>query len=268
MSVLEAPPAAETDATGTVRRGLPYWISGYRAMLAWHLSSLRMWLAVLAVVQVLSGVGFVLGFALFFDEIPLQAALFVSTGVPVINLVMLGLILGPQLVADQKTSQSYDFVRSLPVPHTASALAWYTVCLIGGLPAVVTSLTVAAVRYDGLPLAIGADVVPAMLLTGFTGTMLGYAIAHAISNPMVTRSLTQLIVFGIFGATPMLFPIEQMPTWLGSLNWWLPFRHMADVIRASLTELPYPDLAISYAVLVVWAVISGTLAVRALGRRR
>ena len=267
MSVIEAPLAAGTGATHAVRAGVPYWLSGYRTTLAWHLSSLRMWLGVLSVVQVLSGVGFVLGFALFFDEIPLQAALFVSTGVPVINLVMLGLVLGPQLVADQKISQSYDFIRSLPVPHTASALAWFTVCLIGGVPAVLVSLAVAALRYDGLPLAIGADVVPAMLLVAFTGTMLGYAIAHAIANPMVTRSLTQLIVFGIFGATPMLFPIEQMPGWLGSLNWWLPFRHMAHVIRASLTDLPYPDLAISYGVLVVWAAIAGTLAVRALGRR-
>lgn len=265
MSVLAAAPPT---AAATTRSGLPYWLAGYRSMLAWHLSSLRMWLGILAVVQVLSGVGFVLGFALFFDEIPLQAALFVSTGVPVINLVMLGLVLGPQLVADQKTSQSYEFIRSLPVPHTASAAAWYTVCVLGGLPAVVVSLAVAALRYDGLPLAIGADVVPAMLLTAFTGTMLGYAIAHAISSPMVTRSITQLIVFGIFGATPMLFPIEQMPAWLGSLNWWLPFRHMADVIRASLTDLPYPDLATSYAVLIVWAAVAGTLAVRALGRRR
>lgn len=266
MSVLAAPLAAANDAMP--RAGLPYWLSGYRTMLAWHLSSLRMWLGILAVVQVLSGVGFVLGFALFFDEIPMQAALFVSTGVPVINLVMIGLILGPQLVADQKTSQSYDFIRSLPVPHTASAAAWYTVCLIGGLPAVAVSLAVAVLRYDGLPLAIGADVVPAMLLTAFTGTMLGYALAHAISSPMVTRSITQLIVFGIFGATPMLFPIEQLPGWLGSLNWWLPFRHMADAIRASLTDLPYPDLAISYSVLIVWAVVAGTLAVRALGRRQ
>lgn len=267
MSVTEAP---VTDRAGTdvTRTGWPYWLSGYRTMLAWHLASLRMWLGVLTVVQVLAGVGFVLGFALFFADIPIQAALFVSTGVPVINLVMVGLILGPQLVADQRTSQSYDFIQSLPVPHTASALAWYTVCLIGGLPAVVVSLTVAVLRYDGLPLAIGADVVPAMMLTAFTGTMLGYALAHAISSPMVTRSITQLIVFGIFGATPILFPVSQMPAWLGSLNWWFPFRHMADVIRASLTDLSYPDLAISYVVLAVWAIIAGVLAVRALGRRQ
>lgn len=260
--------ATVTPVMGGVRSGVGYWWAGYRSMLGWHLSSLRLWLMLLAVVQVLSGVGFVLGFALFFDEIPMESALFVSTGVPVINLVLVGLILGPQLVADQKISQSYDFISSLPVPHTASALAWYTVCLIGGLPAVAVSLTVAVLRYDGLPLVITPDVVPALALTAFAGTMLGYAIAHAITNPMTTRLLTQLLVFGLFGFTPILFPVTQMPTWLATVNTSLPFRHMADTIRAALTDLPFPDLATSYAVIVAWSVVCAVLAVRALGRRR
>lgn len=255
-------------AAPTVRSGARHWWSGFRAMLAWHLVSLRLWLAVLAVVQVLSGVGFVLGFSLFFEDIPLQAALFVSTGVPVINLVMVGLVLGPQLVADQRMAGSFDFVHALPVPLTAAAAAWYVVTLVGGVPAVLVSLTVAAWHYDGLPLAVGPDVVAAVLLVTLTGTLLGYAIAHAISSPMTTRLVTQLIVFGIFGMTPILFPVEQMPGWLGSVNAWLPFRHMADVMRAALTDLPYPDLATSYVVLSVWAAGCGVLAVRALGRRR
>lgn len=265
---LGTPGPVDLAAAGQPRHGWPYWWAGYRSMLRWHLVSLRLWLAVLAVVQVLSGVGFVLGFGLFFADIPLPVALFASTGVPVINLVMVGLILGPQLVADQKTSQSFDFIHSLPVPHTAAALAWYTVCLIGGVPAVAVSVGVAVLRYDGLPVAVSADVVPAMALTAFAGTMLGYAIAHAIGSPMVTRMITQLIVFGLFGFTPILFPATQMPGWLATVNDWLPFGHAADMVRASLTDLPFPDLARSYVIVVVWAVVAGALAVRALGRRK
>jgi len=261
-------PAPLARVHGDLRTGPAYWWAGYRSMLAWHLSSLRLWLVLLAVVQILSGVGFVLGVALFFDDIPLQAALFVSTGVPVINLVMVGMILGPQLVADQKATQSFDFISSFPVPHTASALAWYTVCLIGGLPAVAVSLAVAVLRYDGLPLAITPDLAPALLLTAFAGTMLGYAIAHAITSPMTTRLLTQLLVFAMFGFTPILFPVSQMPSWLAAVNSALPFRHMADMVRAALTDLPSGDLASSYAVVGAWSVVCAILAVRALGRRR
>ena len=162
---------------------------------------------------------------------PLASALFVSTGVPVVNLVMVGMVLGPQLVADQKVTHSFDFIHALPVPRTASALAWYVVCLVASLPAVAISLGVAVWRYEGLPLAITPDVVPALLLTGFAGTMLGYAIAHAITNPMVTRLVTQFLVFALFAFTPILFAASQMPPWLATVNSWLPFRHMADLVR-------------------------------------
>ena len=96
-----------------------------------------MWLVTLTVVQLLAGVGFVLGISLFFAHIPMTAALFVSTGVPVINLLTVGMILGPQLVADQKSNGSYEYLRSMPVSRSVAAAAWYTVCLIGGVPAMV-----------------------------------------------------------------------------------------------------------------------------------
>jgi ABC-2 type transport system permease protein len=113
----------------SLRRGASYWLGSYRTLVRWHLAGLRMWVMLLTVVQVMTGAGFVLGFALFFAHIPASAALFVSTGVPVINLVVVGLVLGPQLVAQQKLQQSYEFVRALPVPQASAAAAWYTVCL-------------------------------------------------------------------------------------------------------------------------------------------
>lgn len=267
MTTTAIPPSAVVPGTAIVRAGAAYWWSGFRSMLAWHLSSLRLWLVLLVAVQVLSGVGFVLGIALFFEDVPPQVALFVTTGVPVVNLVMIGMVLGPQLVADQRVTNSFDFISSLPVPRTASALAWYVVCLAGGLPAVVVALGVAMLRYEDLPLAITPDVVPALALTAFTGTMLGYALAHAISKPMVTRLVTQLLVFGMFGFTPILFPASQMPAWLASVNEWLPLGPMADIVRASLTDLPIEGIGRSYAVVGAWALVCAFLAVRALGRR-
>jgi len=92
IATVDAPAWAPTT---TLRSGAGYWWTGFTWMLRWHLSSLRMWL----MIQGIIGVGYVLGFALFFDEIPPAAALCVSTGVPVLNLILLGMLLGPQLVA-------------------------------------------------------------------------------------------------------------------------------------------------------------------------
>jgi ABC-2 type transport system permease protein len=253
--------------TDSVRRGGAYWIDGYRAMVRWHLASLRVWLPALAAIQILAGAGFVLGIALFFDRIPQSAALYVATGVPVINLVMVGLILGPQLVADQKVKQSYEFLQALPARRTATALAWYTVTLIGGLPAVVVSLVIAEVRYH-ISLAVSPSIVPAVLLTAFTGTMLGYALAHALTNPMTTRLITQLLVFVIFGYAPILFPPWQMPGWLATTNAWLPFRPMATIVRGGLTDGMVGSVAGPYLVVATWGVVAAAASAWSLGRRR
>jgi len=262
----EAPTTGVIGRRDGVERGARRWRRDYASMLRWHLASLRIWMATLMSVQVLSGVGFVLGISLFFDHIPQAVALFVATGVPVINLLMVGLILGPQLVADQKVTGSYDYLRSMPVSRSVTAAAWYTVCLIGGVPAMVVSLAVAQLRYD-LALHVSLMIVPAVLLSCFTATMLGYALGHGVGNPMATRLITQMLIFVVFGYTPIIFPITQMPGWLGALNWWFPFRHMAVVVRAALTPGPHPGVASAYVILAVWAAARSALAGRALGRR-
>ncbi len=263
-TTLDAPAWAPST---TLRSGPGYWLTGYRTMLRWHLSSLRMWLFLLVMVQAIIGVGYVLGFALFFDEIPRMAALWVSTGTPVLNLILLGMLLGPQLVAGIKQQGGYDFVQALPVPQTASAAAWYTVTLIGGIPGMVITLTAAQVRYHP-GFSISPMVVPATLLIVLTGTMIGYALAHAITNPMTTQLITQALVFAAMGFAPILFPAEQMPTWLASVNEWLPLGHMATIMRDVLTDGLVTDAGRSYLVVSVWGVVCGWLAVRALGRQR
>ena len=250
-----------------VRVGPAYWLGGYRTMLRWQLTSLRASLPLLTVVQVMVGAGFVLGIPLLFDDIPPTAALYVSSGVPVMNLLMVGLILGPQLVADQKTQHSYDFLQALPVPRTTTALAWYTVTLIGGIPAVVVSLLVAQLRY-GITFTVSPAVVAAVLLTAFTGTMLGYALGHALPNPVTIQLSAGVLRFVVFGLTPILFPPEQLPGWLAALNWWLPFGHMAVIVRDSLAPEMVADAPISYLIVAIWGVGCAAIAAWALGRRR
>jgi len=250
-----------------VRRGPAHWVGGYRTMLHWQLASLRTLLPLLTGIQILVGAGFVLGIALLFDDISPTAALYVSSGAPVMNLLMVGLLLGPQLVAQQKAEHSYDFLQALPVSRTMTALAWYTVTLLGSLPAVVVSLVVAQLRY-GITFTVSPAVVAAVLLTAFTGTMLGYALGHALPNPMTIQLAEGVLRFVVFGLSPILFPVEQLPGWLAALSWWLPFRHMAVIVRDSLAPEMVADAPISYLIVAVWGVGCAMIAAWALGRRR
>jgi ABC-2 type transport system permease protein len=249
-----------------LRAGPSYWWQSYLMMVRWELTNLRLLLPVTVMVQVISGAGFVLGVGLFFADIPERAALFVSTGVLVITLVLVGLVMGPQLIAQQKQNQTYDFMWSLPIPRITAAAAWVTMNMVIALPGMAVAVAVAVWRYD-LPFHISASVIPAVLLVLLTGTMIGYALAHVIGNPMLMQLITQITIFVILGFSPINFPRGQLPAWLATVNDWLPFHHMANVVRGSVTTGVVEGVARSYVALSVYAVMATAVTAVTLKRR-
>lgn len=249
------------------RGGVGYWLGGFRAMLRWQLTSLRIWAPVAASIEALSGVGMIVGIGLLVPHLPTRGALYLTTGSAVVTLILIGLILGPQLVAQQKADHTYEYLLALPLPRSAAALSWCAVVLIVGLPGAVATLLAGMWRF-GLSLTVSASVVPAVLLAIFTATMLGYAVAHAISQPMITIILSEVFIFFAFGYAPVNFPADQMPHWLAEANLWLPFLPMATVVRDGLTTGVVTHVGQSYCVLTAWAIASAGLAALAVGRRR
>jgi len=130
----------------------------------------------------------------------------------------------------------------------------------------VAALVIADWRYD-LSLQVSPIIVPAVLLTIGTATLIGYAFAHAIPKPMITQMITQLLIFTILGFSPINFPPENLPDWLVAVNEWLPFQHMAAVVRAALTEGLVDNVGGSYLILGIYAAISVMVSAWVIGRR-
>lgn len=251
----------------SARTGTAHWVQSYLMMTRWELGSLRLLLPLIIALQIVIGGGFALGIGLFFDEMPARNALFLATGVGVVTLITVGLVLGPQLVGNHKVAGTYDFLWSLPVPRTTQAAAWLTVNSIIALPGMVAALVIADWRYD-LTFEVSWAIVPAVLLTITTATLVGYAFAHAIPKPMITQMITQLLIFMILGFSPINFPPENLPDWLVSVNQWLPFQHMAAVIRAALTDGLVDNAGTSYLILSAYTLASAVVAAWVIGRRR
>jgi ABC-2 type transport system permease protein len=243
------------------------WPRAYWRMVAWDLADFRLYLPVLSAVLVLQGAGFALGIGLLFGTMPEAAAVFLVTGAPVMNLITAGLIFEPQLVAEQRTRGSYEFLQSLPVPRSAAALAWYTVALGTALPAVALTLVTGAVRYN-LTLTVTPMVVPAMLLTCLTGVLLGLAIAHGVTVPMAAMLASTTLIFVMTGFSPVAFPAAQLPGWLATVNQWLPFGSMATIVRAALVHGMASGVPRAYLVVAAWAAGSALIAAWAQSRRR
>jgi ABC-2 type transport system permease protein len=242
-----------------VGRGAGAWWHAFLVMVRWELTSLRLQVPVTIAVQILAGAGFAVGIGLF-RELPPELALYLACGTAVITLVLVGLILAPQLIAQQKAADTYDFLWSLPVPRSAAVAAWTTVTAVMGLPGMVAAVAVSAWRYD-LAFEIDGTIVPAVLLVITVGTMMGYALAHAVGNPMVTQAVTQVLIFFIIGFSPINFPASRLPDWLQTLHRALPFEAMGIVIRRGLAPSLAADVGRAYLVLTLWLV--GTTAVTA-----
>jgi ABC-2 type transport system permease protein len=236
-------------------------------MLRWHLTSMRLVVPVMVVVQILIAAGFSVGMSLFFEEVPPRAALFLGTGAGVINLILVGLIVSPQLVAAEKEAGTYDFTWSLPVPRSASVVAWVILSSIVSIPAMLAALVVARLRFD-LGLSVSLAVIPAVVLVVVCGTMIGYAIAQAIERPSITQLLSQVLAFGVLGFTPITFPLENLPSWLANVHQVLPFYHMGVVVRAGLTNGLVSNVSRSYLILSAWTLVAGLVTALVLGRRK
>ncbi|TVZ03460.1 ABC transporter permease [Trebonia kvetii] len=243
------------------------WPGAYWRMAVWHLAELRLYLPVLSAVLILQGAGFALGVGLLFGTMPQAAAIFLVTGAPVMNLITTGLIFEPQLVAEQRTRGTYEFLQSLPVPRSAAALAWYTVALGTALPAVILTLVAGVARYH-LSLTVTPMVVPAMLLTCLTGVLLGLAIAHGITAPMAAELASTTLIFVMFGFSPVALPASQLPGWLAAVNQWLPFGSMATIVRAALVNGVASGVPRAYLVVAAWAAGSALVVAWAQGHRR
>jgi ABC-2 type transport system permease protein len=251
-----------------LRTGPRYWWDSYRLMVRWQLATLRSLLPLIAVVEVMTGLGLVLCFGLFFpDTVPPRSVLFVSTGAPVISLYILGLVMLPQLIGQQKTSKTYDYTQSMPIPRPADFAAWYTMNLLVGVPGVLTTLAAAALRYNLDWFRLSAAMVPATLLIALVSTALGYAIGHAIANPMLSGVIVQMCNFIAFGFAPIIMPPEQLPAWLADVNRWLPFESMGTVMRAALSSTQTPGVGRSYLMLVIWTSAAIAIAGWAIERR-
>ena len=220
---------------------------------------MRLLLPLTVLVQIFTGAGLVLGIGLFIDKIAPTNIAYLATGAVVISLVTVGLVMGPQLVAQQRQEGSYDYVASMPVPRSAAVAAWLALNVAVAIPGLVGALLVAAWRYH-IVFHVSWSVVPATLLTLTAGVMLGHAYAHTVKQPQLISLISQVLIFAIFGFSPIAFPVENLPGWFAEVHRFLPFMHMGNVVRAGLTDGLATDVGFSYLILGGWALAAVALA--------
>jgi ABC-2 type transport system permease protein len=236
-------------------------------MVRFELINLRTFLAVALLIQVMTGAGMAYLYGFYMGDMPTVAQLFIVTGIPALALVPIGLVMVPSSIMLHKIRDTYDFIWSLPVPRTTSAAATFTVFTGLALPGTLIALLVADLYYD-VALEWSWLFIPAVLLTSLMATSVGFAVAHAIPEPRYTNLLTNIVMFMAILFAPIVVPIAQFPEWWASVHRVLPFYHMAQVLRDSLSTGLVESVHTSWAVLGAWTMGAWLLVGWVVGRRK
>lgn len=234
-------------------------------LLRWHALRLRSITLLLAMFQIMLGVGVIYGFSFLIPHITPQVALFFTTGAPSLVLIMLGLSIVPQEIAQARTSGRYLYVASLPVPRLAPMLTEVAFWVLVQLPGTVITLLLAVLRFH-LQLHVSLVVIPAIVLVSLTTAAVGYALA-ASAPPPVTSQLASLLSIAVMLFSPINFPLSRLPVWLQDVHRVLPITYMADIVRGSLTGQYGVDTALAFGVVGAWCVAGLALSARAAARR-
>lgn len=242
-----------------------HWLRSYGLLLRWNLLRLRTDLPLFLAIQTLMSVGIVLGFSFLIPRHDQVTALYLSTGAPTVALITVGMVLAPQMVAQQKLRGLFDYQRAMPVPRLAMLAADSTVWIVVALPGMVASLLVAALRFD-LSFAVSPLVVPAALLIALVTVAVGYAIAY-VSKPELTGVFTNLIIIVALMFSPINYPAERLPDWFASVHQWLPFQYMAQAMRETLDTPAAGVPALPFLVLAGWALAGLAVTYRVMTRR-
>lgn len=242
-----------------------HWISSYGLLLGWAALRGRATLALNLVIQTCLAVGIIVGFAFLVPDLDDSTALYLATGAPVLGLITVGMVIGPQESAAAKQEGIFEFNRSLPVPRSALIASDATIALVTALPGILAALVVASIRFD-LDLQISPLVIPAVLLTAATAIGLGYGIGYGLV-PAAARMVSQLVVFVALMFSPIAFPVSRLPDWLASVHLVLPFQYMAESVRDTLSVPPDGIRTLPFVILAAWALVGFLIAYRMMARR-
>ncbi|MGA7988020.1 MAG: ABC transporter permease [Candidatus Dormiibacterota bacterium] len=250
-----------------MRSGVRYWFASLRWMLQFDYGRMREWASMMVLIQMLMGAGMVIMYGFFYPQITAAHALYIATGAPTLALIPLGFVMLPGGVVQQKIEGTFEYIWSLPAPRSAQAVSTFLLYTLLALPGTALALLVAVWRY-GVQLSISPLLIPAALLCALVAITVGYGMALAIHNPMVTNLVTNALMFVVLLFSPIVYPASQLPAWLLDVHRVLPFYNMAVVMRAGLTSGVETQVGLSILVLGAWVVVGCAATAWVIGHRR
>ncbi|WP_062213855.1 ABC transporter permease [Streptomyces sp. NBRC 109706] len=155
-------------------------------------------------------------------------------------------------------------IRMTPTPLGAVLGSRYVLALGIGLVQAVVFVAVALLPALGLTVESGWPLGLPVLILGITAFLaLGAIVGSFTTTPEAVAAVANCLMVPMAFLSGSFYPLDAMPSWMATLSWVLPLRHLNDGLSAALTDSgDSGDIALACGGLVAFALVFGAIAFR------
>ena len=180
---------------------------------------------------------------------------YVVTGSVVVSLTTMGVTVLAQGLAGARERGELLYYASLPISKGTFIAALVAARLLMQLPGVMVALIGGALIH-GTPLAPNPTALLVIPLAALSISGVGAAFGLLAPSYQATNGLSQLVLFVVLFASPVMIPAELLPAPLQWLGYLLPPTYAADALRRGLAGVVDGRFLLDLGVLAGFAAVS------------
>lgn len=189
---------------------------------------------------------------------------YLYTGAITINIIAVTCVLSPQIVSESKQNGIFSYQKTLDISKVQIILSDLIIWALLALPGFIVSTFLGAFNFM-ISIKITLLGILSLLFVIISLTLLGFAIAYALPANIMAQ-ITQLIMIGGLLFSPIIYPSERLPIWMGKVYNNLPFVPVSNIIRYNFFGLENFSSR-DYLIVLIWGLSSFLISIYILSRR-
>lgn len=193
--------------------------------------------------------------------------LFIFPGIVAMSIIFSSVFFGSYIIWDRK----FDFLKSVMVAPVSRATVFVGKTL-GGMTTSLIQASIllavgAAIGVPFTPISL-LQAVAVILLMSFGLTSLGLALGSYMYSLEGFQMIVSFVVFPLFFLSGALFPLDDLPGWLGILTAADPATYGVDALRQAMLGAGSNSFALDMAILVAYTVGLGLFGILSFRRMK
>lgn len=234
-------------------------------LIKWSLLRHKIYIPIFVIVQVILSLAVIYGFSFVTNSVDSLSKSYLYTGAITINIIAVTCVLSPQIVSESKQNGIFSYQKTLDISRAQIILADLIIWGLLALPGFIVSTFLGAFSFM-ISIKITLLGIFSLFFVIISLTLLGFAIAYVLPENIMAL-ITQLIMIGGLLFSPIIYPSERLPIWMGKVYNNLPFVPVSNIIRYNFFGLENFSSR-DYLIVLIWGLISFLISIYILSRRK